>query len=101
AAAKSGDLFYFTSSRPVSTSGKKQTFKSGSTVVKKKESPYLNSIYTVQAASIKNHSDDDPNRIEFDLPDFEYAAISLTPDGNRAFFTAWNRKEQDKEYAIY
>lgn len=102
APVKQNNIFYFTSSRPIGSSGKRQTLRAGSTVVRKKESPYVNAIYTTAGTNLTEASETkNTDKLEFNMPNAEYATIALTPDGSRAFFTAWNKKGENVVYNIY
>ncbi|WP_353136773.1 OmpA family protein [Pseudopedobacter sp.] len=89
------NLMYFTSSRPLNVSKKTEVLSSGSSKVKKKESPYINAIYSVERANISGDNIN-INKVDLGLAATENAAIALTPDGGRAFFTKWDTKENTK-----
>src|SRR5690606_16001370 len=86
----------------VNVSGKKQTIGSTNVSIKKKETPYLNTIYLVQGdlMNIENSSKN-VTKVEFDIPERENAAVGMSPDGNTIYFTAWNGKGENKAYHIY
>lgn len=99
---KKDSNFYFTSSRPLNTSGKKYAIGNASVTVKKKETPYLNTIYLVQGDLMNNNDlSKKPTKLEFDIPERENAAVGISPNGNTIYFTAWNGKGDNKTYHIY
>ncbi|RYE23933.1 MAG: hypothetical protein EOP51_09015 [Sphingobacteriales bacterium] len=94
------NTFYFTSSRPISTSGKTETLTASTTgaSVEKKETPYVNSIYTA-TGNLKDA------RIEIEkvfsnLKNLESAAPAIHPNGEVMFMTLWVNKP-DKKRNIY
>ncbi len=92
--------FYFTSSRPVSTSGKTETltaFNTGASV-EKKETPYINTIYT--ATNNVRDARIDIEKVFPALKNMESAAPALTPNGDVMFITLWVNKP-DKKRNIY
>lgn len=93
------EALYFTSSRPTKVSGKDEVLSTGSSKIKKKESPYLNAIYKIEKTNLNSTNANAIIKTDLGISGDENAAIALTPDGNRAFFTKWNRKEGTK--AIY
>ncbi|MCX2575101.1 OmpA family protein [Pedobacter sandarakinus] len=88
---------YFTSSRPVGNSNKNEilTGNNGSSTVVKKESPYLNAIYTTDIDSAERPS---VRQVELLSNKMEAAAPSFHPNGSFMYFTAWNN---DKNRRIY
>ncbi|RZL66010.1 MAG: hypothetical protein EOO93_06100 [Pedobacter sp.] len=97
----SGNNFYFTSSRPVSVSGKPDviTTVKGETQISTKANPYINNIYLAknglqeQEVAVK--------LIDLDLPkDMEYAALSFNNEGTTAYFTAWKDKSKYEIYSV-
>lgn len=96
---KMGSEFYFTSSRPVSVSGKPEVVKAvkGETVVSTKANPFINNIY--QAKKNIDEAEVGVKKVDINFQkDMEVAAVTFNPEGTVAYFTAW--REQEK-YAIY
>ena len=98
---KQNSTLYFTSSRPVNVTGKKQTIGSSNVPVKKKETPYLNNIYSIEGDLSQGNSYTTLKKVEFEIPEKENAAAGMSPDGNTIYFTAWTGKGEDKTYHIY
>lgn len=99
APVKLGNDFYFTSSRPVSITGKKDVVKTdaGDVQISTKANPFINNLYTTK--SDLKVSDISVKMMDLNLPkSIEVAAASFTPDGNRVYFTYWREREK---YAIY
>ncbi|RZK60961.1 MAG: carboxypeptidase regulatory-like domain-containing protein, partial [Pedobacter sp.] len=99
APVKLGNDFYFTSSRPVSITGKKDVVKTdaGDVQISTKANPFINNLYTTK--SDLKVSDITVKMMDLNLPkSIEVAAASFTPDGNRVYFTYWREREK---YAIY
>lgn len=99
APVKKDSNFYFTSSRPVNISGKKVSIGTSNVKIKKKESPYINTIYMAEGDMLKTASD--IKKLQFDIPEKENAAIGISPDGNKIYFTAWDEKGDEKTYHIF
>ncbi|RYG05882.1 MAG: hypothetical protein EOO07_29635, partial [Chitinophagaceae bacterium] len=87
---------YFTSSRPIGAEGKNQILEGskGQVRVFKKETPYVNTIYSVD---IENPTAEKVSiqKINMDLRKMETAAATVHPNGEMMFLTAW---ATDKEY---
>lgn len=99
APVKSGNEFYFTSSRPVSVGGKPEIIKNikGETQISTKANPFINSLYTTKSGM--RDTEIDVKKVEMDLTkDMEFAAVSFNPSGTIAYFTAW---KDNGKYAIY
>lgn len=95
----SGQTFYFTSSRPIATSGKIEVLEGQtSTKVTKKETPFVNSIYS--SNEYPTTANINIKKLYLDVKKMETAAIALHPNGNILFFTAWINKEEKKK-SIY
>ncbi|SOD12170.1 OmpA family protein [Pedobacter xixiisoli] len=96
APAVSNSELYFTSSRPVGSEGKNQILEGskGQLRVFKKETPYVNTIYSV---AIENPTAEKVNiqKINMDFKKMESAAATVHPNGEMMFLTAW---ATDKEY---
>lgn len=88
--------FYFTSSRPVATAGKTEVLEGqNSGKVIKKETPYVNTIYTLNDKP--NAVDVRIEKVNLDAKKMESAAVAFHPNGNTMFFTAWvNKGERTK-----
>ena len=95
-------VFYFTSSRPIGNGGKKELLESRdkNTRVVKKETPFVNTLYTVNNADPKA-TDADVKKLDLDLKDMEVAAPTIHPNGEWMFFTAWINKEGQKRSIYY
>lgn len=101
ASALSNNSFYFTSSRPIGSGGKNEILSgsNANNTVVKKETPYINSIYTTNS---------DPKdltipvkRVDLvNLKLMEAAAPTIHPNGDLLYFTAWYNKD-DKNRSIY
>jgi OmpA-OmpF porin, OOP family len=93
--------FYFTSSRPIGNAGKNEVLEAGKNNVKvvKKETPYINTLYTIRADDPKSQNVS-VKKVGLEMKKMESAAIALHPNGNLMFFTAWVNKE-DKKRNIY
>lgn len=99
APVKDGNDFYFTSSRPVSVTGKPEVIKAvkGETQVSTKANPFINNLYKTKSSL--EDAEVNVKKIEINLPkDMEFAAASFNPEGNIAYFTGWKDKEK---YSIY
>lgn len=93
--------FYFTSSRPVSVSGKNEVLegKDKTAKVVKKETPYLNAIY--QASGDPLLGNITVEKVGANPKNIESAAVAFHPDGKTMYTTRWNTKENKKVYQIY
>lgn len=96
-----GNDFFFTSSRPVGSSGKTEVLenKQGDSKVTKKESPFLNAIYQVEGDPLNEkvkitRAVDNPKNMES-------AAAAFHPGGKTMYMTRWDTKESKKVYHIY
>ncbi len=99
---KKDSNFYFTSSRPVNVTGKKHAIGNANVSVKKKETPFLNTVYLVRGNSPGNeHSSDGLSKLDFDISEKENAAVAISPNGNTMYFTAWNGTAENKTTQIY
>ncbi|MFC3559451.1 OmpA family protein [Pedobacter jamesrossensis] len=101
APVKSGNDFYFTSSRPVAVSGKPDIIKTinGETQVSTKANPFINNIYSVKNGLLETEIA--VKIIDLNLPkDMEFAAVSFNPEGNVAYFTAWKDKQKYEIYSV-
>lgn len=95
----SEQTFYFTSSRPIATAGKTEVLEGQNSIkVTKKETPYVNTIYTVNDHPKAN--DVNVKKLNIDAKKIESAAIALHPNGNTMYFTAWVNKAEKKK-SIY
>lgn len=96
---KVGNDFYFTSSRPVATAGKKDIMKTdaGEVQISTKANPFINNLYTTK--SDLGLADISVRMMDINLPrNVEIAAASFTPDGKKVYFTYWRERER---YSIY
>lgn len=94
-----GKDFYFTSSRPVSISGKKDYVKTETNElpVSQKANPYLNNLYTTRGEA--SSTGINVKFMDINLPrDMQVAAASFNPAGNVVYFTGWMEGEK---YGIY
>ncbi|WP_050784330.1 OmpA family protein [Pedobacter sp. BAL39] len=97
---QTGNNFYFTSSRPVNTSGKTQVLSDqrNDAKVSKKQSPYVNAIYETsgnpltETISIK--------KIPALAKDQETATPAFLPSGKVMFITGWSAKDTRKIYQL-
>ena len=87
--------FYFTSSRPMGTSGKEEVLTGNDNAkVIKKETPFLNAIYKVNGnpfaenITVEKLTDSRSKR--------EYAAMAIHPNGRFAYVTSWKGKDVKK-----
>ncbi|WP_316805830.1 OmpA family protein [Pedobacter agri] len=99
APVKVGNDFYFTSSRPVATAGKKDIMKTeaGEVQISTKANPFINNLYTTK--SDLGVADISVRMMDLNLPrNVETAAASFTPDGKKVYFTYWRERER---YSIY
>lgn len=95
-----GNNFYFTSSRPVNSSGKNVVLSDGksSSKVTRKQTPYVNAIYETsgnpltESISIK--------KIPTSNKDKELATPAFLPNGKVMFITGWSAKETRKIYQL-
>lgn len=93
--------FYFTSSRPVETAGKKEVLedKDKKAKVTRKETPYLNAVY--QAAGNPLLDKVTVQKVGTNAKGIETAAAAFHPDGKTMYVTRWNGKDEVKNYQIY
>jgi len=99
APVKAGNDFYFTSSRPVATAGKKDIMKTdaGEVQISTKANPFINNLYTTKTDL--GVADISVRMMDLNLPrNVETAAASFSPDGKRVYFTYWRERER---YSIY
>lgn len=99
APVKVGNDFYFTSSRPVATAGKKDIMKTdaGEVQISTKANPFINNLYTTKTDL--GVADISVRMMDLNLPrNVETAAASFSPDGKRIYFTYWRERER---YSIY
>ncbi|WP_316850254.1 OmpA family protein [Pedobacter agri] len=99
APVKVGNDFYFTSSRPVATAGKKDIMKTdaGEVQISTKANPFINNLYTTKTDL--GVADISVRMMDLNLPrNVETAAASFSPDGKRVYFTYWRERER---YSIY
>lgn len=93
-----GGNFYFTSSRPVGSSGKTEVLTDRNIKVAKKESPFLNAVYVAsgnpltESISIK--------KTAVDGKDKESAAPAFHPNGKLAYVTSWTALGNKKIYQL-
>ncbi|RZM14781.1 MAG: hypothetical protein EOO88_43960, partial [Pedobacter sp.] len=84
-------MFYFTSSRPVATSGKEQVLTGNDNAkVVKKETPFLNGIYKVTGNPLAQNNS--VERLTGVRRNREYAAPAFHPNGRFAYVTSWQGK---------
>ncbi len=90
--------FYFTSSRPLEEAGKNQVLDRGKGVVKimKKESPYINTLYTVTDNNPKNENVSF-KKLSIDVKKMEFAANTIHPNGDFMLLTGWVDKDDKKK----
>lgn len=101
APVKVGSDFYFTSSRPISVSGKPDVVKTvkGEPQISTKANPFINNIYF--AKNNLQESEIAVKIIDLNLPkDMEFAAVSFNPEGTTAYFTAWKDKGKYELYSV-
>lgn len=99
APVKAGADFFFTSSRPISVSGKPDVVKNikGELLISTKANPFMNNIYKVKNDLLESNVA--VKMIDLNLPkEMEFAALSFNPQGTTAYFTAWRDKGK---YEIY
>ncbi|MHA4894349.1 OmpA family protein [Pedobacter sp. PWIIR3] len=98
-AIKDGD-FYFTSSRPINTLGKKEVLSGDETnnKVEKKESPYLNAVYEVKGNPLQERVS--VKRALARGKGKESAAPTFHPNGKMMYITSWTAKGNKKIYQL-
>lgn len=90
------NAFYFTSSRPVATAGRTEVLEGQNSLkVTKKETPYINTIYTLN--NDPSGMDVSVEKVNIDAKKMESAAVAFHPNGNTMFFTAWMNKDEKKK----
>jgi len=94
------DVFYFTSSRPVSASSKREVLTDNENAkVSKPETPYLNAIYEAsgdpltQSVTIKK-------LVTSDGKNKESAAAAFHPNGKAVYITGWTANGDKKIYQL-
>ncbi|TDQ10145.1 OmpA family protein [Pedobacter metabolipauper] len=95
-----GDDFYFTSSRPVSSLGRKEVLsdRDKTTKVTKKESPYLNAVYEVSGSPLTESIS--VKRIGTGGKGKESAAPAFHPNGQVMYITSWTANGDKKIYRL-
>lgn len=96
-----GDEFYFTSSRPTTSDGKQTVVGNvDGSDLKKKDTPYLNTIYIAEGNPTGETVNAKLAKLER-LKGWEYGASTFNPEGNKMYFTAWQTTTAKKKYSIY
>lgn len=92
--------FYFTSSRPVGSSGKKIVLSDGrnDSRVTRKQSPYVNAIYEASGNPLKEELS--IRKIPAVGKGKESAAPAFLPNGKVMFITGWSAKDTRKIYQL-
>jgi OOP family OmpA-OmpF porin len=98
-ALKDGN-FYFTSSRPVSTLGKKEVLSDGNTnnKVSRKETPFINAVYEVKGSPLQENIS--IKRAVSVGKGMETAAPSFHPNGRMMYITSWTAQGNKKIYQV-
>ncbi|RZK81885.1 MAG: hypothetical protein EOO92_03760 [Pedobacter sp.] len=98
-ALKDGN-FYFTSSRPVSTLGKKEVLidDENSAKVSKKESPFVNAVYEVKGNPLQQNVS--IRKTEVTGKGKESAAPTFHPNGKLMYITSWTAQGDKKIYQL-
>lgn len=94
---KEGSLF-FTSSRPVSVSGKKEILSSDEGKVTRKETPFLNAIYTTEGNPLGGSVKIKKTTVQG--TEKESAAPAFHPNGKVAYLTSWAARGTKKIYQL-
>lgn len=93
-----GGNFYFTSSRPIGSSGKKEVLSDKNVKVAKKETPFINAVYVAtgnpltESISIRKTAVDGAAK--------ESAAPAFHPNGKIAYVTSWTALGNKKIYQL-
>ncbi|TKC04263.1 OmpA family protein [Pedobacter frigoris] len=94
-----GGSFYFTSSRPVSTSGKKEVLTDkNNEKVTRKETPYLNAVYEVSGNPLTENVS--VKKLQVTSKDRESAAPAFHPNGKLMYITSWTAQNDKKIYQL-
>lgn len=91
--------FYFTSSRPIGSSGKSVVLSSSNNSrVSSKQSPYINAIYETTGNPLKDNVS--IKKIPAVGKDKESATPAFLPNGKVMFITGWSAKDTRKIYQL-
>ncbi|MDR6786258.1 OmpA family protein [Pedobacter africanus] len=93
-----GGNFYFTSSRPVGTGGKKEILTDKNAKVAKKETPFLNAVYVASGNPMGGNIS--IKKTAVDGKDRESAAPAFHPNGKVAYVTSWTTTGNKKIYQL-
>ncbi|WP_316791090.1 OmpA family protein [Pedobacter frigoris] len=94
-----GGSFYFTSSRPVSTSGRKEVLTDkNNEKVTRKETPYLNAVYEVSGNPLTENVS--VKKLQVISKDRESAAPAFHPNGKLMYITSWTAQNDKKIYQL-
>lgn len=93
-------IFYFTSSRPVSTLGKKEVLSdnNNSTKVSRKETPFINGVYEVTGSPLQDRVS--IKRAVSVGKGMEAAAPAFHPNGKQMYITSWTHQGHKKIYQV-
>jgi OOP family OmpA-OmpF porin len=93
-----GGNFYFTSSRPIGSGGKKEVLTDKNAKVAKKETPFLNAIYVASGNPLTESISIKKTAVEG--KDRESAAPAFHPNGKVAYLTSWTTQGNKKIYQL-
>jgi len=93
-----GGNFYFTSSRPVGTGGRKEILTDKNAKVAKKENPFLNAVYVASGNPMGDNIS--IKKTAVDGKDRESAAPAFHPNGKVAYVTSWTTTGNKKIYQL-
>jgi OOP family OmpA-OmpF porin len=93
-----GGNFYFTSSRPVSGSGKKEVLSDKNAKVTRKETPFLNAVYMTSGNPLTENIS--ISKTAVDGAAKESAAPAFHPNGKVAYVTSWTAQGNKKIYQL-
>ena len=97
--ALKGKAFYFTSSRPLGTTGKKEVLSDrNNDKVTKKESPFINAVYEVSGNPLAQ--DISVKKLSISTKDREIAAPAFHPNGKMMYITSWTANGDKKIYQV-
>jgi len=93
-------IFYFTSSRPISTLGKKEVLSDGNNTnkVSRKETPFINAVYEVKGNPLQENVS--IKRAISVGKGMETAAPSFHPNGKMMYITSWTAQGNKKIYQV-
>ncbi|MEJ2883357.1 OmpA family protein [Pedobacter sp. GR22-6] len=97
--ALKGGNFYFTSSRPVSTTGKKEVLTDANNdKVTRKETPFINAVYEVSGNPLAQNIS--IKKVPVNTRDRESAAPAFHPNGKIMYITSWTANGDKKIYQL-